>query len=424
MEKLKDSPQIMELRTRLIQFLNGIELNGMAILAIARQAEEYTYAPGELIVKQDQESKFIYFVLTGKVLVQVREKGKAMSMGAREAVTMVGEIAYFNKTPATATVKVGGRKPSVVFRIGYEEFGRILDKFPDVRATLARIGELRVIRHYHGFIAYRRFMDMIGWHKDRFAVNRAFAADLDNAVNLVFKPLLKKNARILEVGDGPGLVCELLYDANSNLLDNLFIQATHLEDAIARPLTPQPSDFLRAHNQEERFDAIVALQVFNVMSRHAVEAQFDIAHNLLKPGGILFAVKSQLLDIRHDSGTSGNLIFNALEEVVEYTWPGAIGSKNLIETSFQDADLDPIMEWNKAFCEKAMGGALTIPGDAAEENRVMLELLLGQAKLRLFDPEGVHYRWLEWKAGQHGFKVEQGEQSMESAFFYHLLRKV
>ncbi|MCZ6627915.1 MAG: cyclic nucleotide-binding domain-containing protein [SAR324 cluster bacterium] len=423
MRKLKDGPETGEYRATLIQFLNEYNLNGMAILAMAREVVPYSYAPGEFILKQDEQSQFICFLLSGKVRILLKDKGRPKSVGTLEPVTMLGEIAYFNSTPASATVKVEGKTPAVVFRISYSSFTMVLERFPDVRATLSRIGDMRVLKHFHGFISYRKFMEMIGWRKDRFAVNRAFSQDLDFALGRVFRPAIKKNAKILEVGDGPGLVAELLYDSEPKILDNLSIQATYLEEAITNALTPQPSDFSRAHGLEERFDAIVALQVFNVVSRHAVEEQFQIAHSLLKNGGVLFAVKLQLLDIRHDSGTSGSLIFNALEELVEYTWPGAIGTKNLIETSFIDADLDPIMEWNKAFCRKAVAGKLKIPKSSSHEDRVMLNLLLKQVDSGLFDPEDLHYQWLGWKAEQYGFKSEASEKNTETAFFYQLLRK-
>lgn len=423
MKKLDDSPELQQFRTEMIQFLNEFGLNGMAILAMARIADGYSYAPGEEIVRENEHSRHIYFLMSGSAQIRVEGDRRGSSAGTREAVTMLGEIAYFNDTPATATATVAGKAPAVVFRLGYDDFSEILERFPDARGTLARIGEMRMIRHLHGFIAYRRFMDMIGWPKDRFAVNRAFAKDLDDTVNLVFKPLLKKNSRILEVGDGPGLVSEMLHGSTPDLLDRLFLQATHLESAIADPLVAQPSDFTRAQDLDEKFDAIIALQVFNIVSRHAVEGQFDIARGLLNKGGFLLAAKSQLLDITHDFGASGNLIFNALEELVESTWPGAIGAKNLIETSFLDADLDPIMEWNKAFCGAVTAGELSVPQGTNEEDRVMLELLLEQAARQIFDPEDLHYRWLEWKAHERGFKVLRCEKHEESAFFFHLLQK-
>ena len=214
MNKLKDVADTSQYRDQLIHFLNEYGLNGMAILAMTRKAEGHTCAPGEIIVEQGKRSKHIFFLLTGIVQIYVKEMGQVKSMGERGAVTMLGEIAYFNKTPATATVSVSGKSPAVVFRLSYREFGEIIERYPDVKGVLARIGDMRVIRQFHGFIPFRMFMDMIGWRKDRFAVNRAFAEYLENGINLAFKPLLKKDAKILEVGDGPGLASEMLYGSD------------------------------------------------------------------------------------------------------------------------------------------------------------------------------------------------------------------
>lgn len=424
MKVLKGGTKAEEYRNGLVQFLSEFGLNGMAILAMVSKSEVYTYAPSELIVEQGMRSRHVFFLVTGSVTIHVKEGGRDVSMGEQTAMTMLGEIAFFNKTPATATARVAGGKPAVVFRLGYGEFREIIDQFPDVQGTLARIGDLRMIRQRNGYIGYRMFMDMIGWRKDRFAVNRAFSEDLENAVKMVFMPRLKKTDKILEVGDGPGLVSEILFDSDPDKLDALHLLVGNLEPSIANPRAALPSDFLRASGIKQKFGAVVALQVFNVASRGAVEGQFRSAHSLLKKGGLLFAVKSQIVDIMHDTGASGNLIFNSLEELVEKHWPGAVGSNSLIDTTFVDADLDPIMEWNKSFCKKVAAGELKIPAKADKEEKVLLKLLMDQAKLSLFDPEELHYRWLEWKAGECGFKLLRSQKKPENAFFYHLLQKI
>lgn len=424
MKVLKVGKEAEGYRNGLVQFLNQYGLNGRAILAMVRRSKAYTYAPSELIVEQGKRSRHVFFLVTGSVIIHVKEGGRDVRMGEQPAITMLGEIAFFNNTPATATAKVADSGPAIVFRLGYGEFREIIDRFPDVRRTLARIGDLRMIRQRNGYIGFRMFMDMIGWRKDRFAVNRAFSADLENTVKLEFMPRLKKSDKILEVGDGPGLVSEIIFDSDPEKLDALHLLVSNLEASIANPGAALPSDFLRAGSLKHKFGAIVALQVFNVASRAAVEGQFQCAHNLLKKGGLLFAVKSQTVDITHDTGSSGNLIFNSLEELVEKHWPGAGGSKSLIDTTFLDADLDPIMEWNGSFCKKVVAGELKIPPRADKEERVLLKLLLGQAKLNIFDPEELHYRWLEWKAGECGFKLLSSGKNPENPFFYHLLQKI
>ena len=196
MKSLKRGNEAEDYRNGLVQFLSQYGLNGMAILAMVRKSEAYTYAPSELIVEQGKRSRNIFFLVTGSVTIHVKEGGRDVRVGEQTAMTMLGEIAFFNNTPATATARVADNKPAIVFRLGYDEFREIIDRYPDVQATLARIGDLRMIRQRNGFVGYRMFMDMIGWRKDRFAVNRAFSADLENAVKLVFMPRLKKSDKI------------------------------------------------------------------------------------------------------------------------------------------------------------------------------------------------------------------------------------
>lgn len=424
MKKYKNEAETYRYRNELVQFLNEYGLNGMAILAMIRESEVYTYAPGEVILEQGKRSKHIFFLVTGSVTIHVMDMGHDRAMGETQAMTMLGEIAYFNNTPASATAIVGGTKPALVFRLSYTEFAKIIVRFPDVKGTLARIGDLRIIKQLHGFVGYSMFMDMIGWKKDRFAMNRAFAEDLENAVHSVFVPALKKkNSSLLEVGDGPGLVSEILYESYPEMLDSLHLQVNFLEESIANPGVARPSDFTRANRIKQKFDAIVALQVFNVASRGSAAEQFKIAHDLLRKGGVLLAVKTQILPIMHDTGASGNLIFNSLEELVEKHWPGAAGSKHLIETTFVDADLDPLMEWNKKFCEKARLGKLKFSKKIDKEERVLLSLLLEQAKESMFDPEELHFRWLGWKAGEAGFKTLKSEKNTDNAFFFFLFRR-
>jgi SAM-dependent methyltransferase len=413
MKKLKDTPELEALRGSLIQSLNDLGLNGRPILAMVRQAEPY----------QNHQANFVFFLLKGETEISLEEKGKTRVLGKSGPVTTLGEIAYFNKTPATATVTVSSKEPAVVFRLSYEDFGSIIQQHPDVRETLARIGEMRIIRQYHGFVSYSLFMELIGWRKDRFAINRAFAEDLENAVTLALLPLLTEGKRILEVGDGPGLICEMLHSAKPELLDNLFVQATHLEEAIFSPLEPQPSDFRRARRLKERFDIIIALQVFNVVSRSGVNDQLEVADRLLQPGGFLFSVKSQLLDVRYPAKNSGEMLFDDLEVLAKKVWPGSMKANHLIETTFLDADLDPEMEWNQAVCEKAAAGKLEIPASVDEEEKFMLSLLLGQAGQRVFDPEKLHVEWLEWKAKQKGFALRKTAANPENSFFYQLLQK-
>jgi CRP-like cAMP-binding protein len=259
-------------------------------------------------------------------------------------VTLLGEISYFNKTPATATVEATEDDPAVLLRVSYPVFADIIREHPGVRTTLARIGDLRVISGYNGYASYQFFTEQIGHKHDRLAVNRAVFPVLERTIRTVLLPRLKAHHRLLEVGDGPGIVSELLAELRPELLPRLFLQATHLEEAITHPFTPQSSDLSRARYLRERFNHIVALQVFNVLPPDRIEEQFKLARKLLLPDGELLIVRLNLLSLRYTSGNADTrLLYQDLEDLLERAWPGRDEWRPLINVSFLDADVDPLM---------------------------------------------------------------------------------
>ncbi|MEE8396721.1 MAG: cyclic nucleotide-binding domain-containing protein [bacterium] len=424
MDYLEDKSRIAALRTELIAYLNASRIDGRAILAITRHARVIAVPPGEFIIRQDERDPHIYFMMDGETHVSLVEGGVTIDLGERSGKTMLGEIAFFNDTPPTATVKVIGDQPAILFQLTHEAFREVLERFPGIRATLVHIGDLRVISQYNGFIPYTMFMDLIGGRKDRFAVNRAFAADVDFAIGKTLLPLLDREASILDVGDGPGVLSEIITENEPERGNHLFIQATELEKAIFDPLEPRASDLSRAEKLAQTFDAIVALQVFNLAGPEELPHQFRLAAKLLADDGILFVIRSNLLDLRHPSGTGDSfLIFTALEELVAKVWPGPTAEKPLVETTFTDADLEPLMEWNRDFCEMAAEGKLAIPENVADEEEALLGFLLDQAKKHIFNPDELHFRWLVWKATEHGFKLEKSEKNLDIGFYYQMYRK-
>lgn len=96
------------------------------------------------------------------------------------------------------------------------------------------------------------------------------------------------------------------------------------------------------------------------------------------------------------------------------------GVAALIQVSFIDADLDPVMEWNPSFCQAAQ--TLAIPKALTTSEKGMLEVVLQQARRMTFNPDEVHFHWLAWVAGSHGFKMVSMEQEAEISFFYQLLK--
>ncbi len=412
-------------RHDLMQFLNRFGLNAAGVLTMARHTEAVRYDAGEAVLTQGLNYEFVYFLVQGTIRISLAGEGGAERrvLGERAPVTVLGEISFFNRTPATASVEVTPDASAVLLRVSYENFARLIEEYPEVRDTLSRIGEMRIISGFNGFVKYGFFMDQIGWRMDRFAVNRSLYTTLEGTVEKVLLPLIQPGQRLLEVGDGPGIVCEALYERRKQLLPQLHLQATHLEDAITDPHSPRASDLLRARFLRERFEHIVAFQVFNVLTPERVEEQLQLAHTLLNTGGHLLIIKLPLLQLHAVAPPQdARLIYNDLELLLERTWPGLLQGRPLIDVSFMDADLDAMMEWNAGVCEAAQGSLRVPPGLALHET-AMLEAVLAQARRRLFNPDEVHANWLRWLAAAKGFAFVATEQLPDVSYFHLLLRR-
>jgi len=424
MRPLQNDPNVSGFRTALMQFLNGFGLDATAILSLARRTEPVAYEPDEVVLAQGEHDPHLYFLVKGDIVISVKQEHRMEVLGERNPVTLLGEISYFNGTPATATVVVKKTNPAIFLRLSYDEFTEVLNAYPQIKPTLARVGEMRVISQMDGFIGYGRFMDMIGRKRDRLTVNRALYPYLEDTIALRLLPQLDEQARILEVGDGPGLICEVVREQHKAWEPNLFVQATHLEDAILNPLHSFPSDFSRATYLRERFDAIIALQVFEHIKPESIADEFQRATALLKPGGWLMVIRLRVVDVMHASGTQNTaLFFQGLEGVVRRVWPGLIDDQSLIHVQFVDADVDPMMEWSPRFCTLVIERNLKPPPTETGVERVLLDVLLEQCRRREFNPEEINFHWLAWHAAHFGLLLQSSDQNPEVGFYYQLYRR-
>lgn len=424
MRLLETSDELQALRTDLMQFFNEFGLAAEPILSMARRVEPTEYEPGEVIIEQGARDEYIYFLVSGNIEITIQRQERSEVLGERGPVTLLGEISYFNDTPATATVRVRNDAPAVIFRLSYRDFTEVLEEYEAVRPVLARIGDMRVITQHNGFASWHFFMNMIGWKHDRLAVNRALFPYLERAVNWVLLPQLKQGDRILDVGDGPGLVCEIIHESRPEWDEHLYVQSTHLEEAILNPVYPYPSDFSRARYLRERFNAIVALQVFNHVHPDHISEQFQIAARLLEEQGLLLVVRLRVVTVSYGASmTDTDLLFKDLERLVEETWPGVLEGEPLVKVGFMDADLDPLMEWNPTLCDKVNAGEIKLPSYMAGVEKPLLTVLMEQARMRVFDPDEVHFHWLVWQGSHHGFTLESSDNQPDVSFFYQLYRR-
>ena len=421
MKKVEDKTALTEYRNALMRFLTEYGLVAPAILSLARRTELMQYNPKEPIMIQGKDYDEIFFLVDGRIQISIYMKERNEVVGERGPVTLLGEISYFNKIPATANVHIAGREPAHVLTISYENFSQVLHEYPQIKPTLTRIGDMRVISQKDGFSSFTFFMDMIGWNQDRLAVNRSQLEYLADTVAQVLMPRLPADGNLLDVGDGPGIICELIHGLDPKRLEGLFIQATHLEEAILNPTLSYPSDFSRTKYLRKKFEAITALQIFEHLPPSKFGMQFEEARRLLKPDGHLLVIRLRVVDVVPASGAvDTSLIFDALSLLVEKTWPGILEEEDLVKISFVDADIDPMMEWNPILSGLAAEGKLNPAPDPETFDGALLKTLIEQAEQRIFNPEEILFHLLIWNASKEGFQLVDSKQSPEIGFYYQL----
>ena len=232
MKKVEDKTALTEYRNALMRFLTEYGLVAPAILSLARRTELVRYNHKEPIMIQGKDYDEIFFLVDGRIQISIYMKDRNEVVGERGPVTLLGEISYFNKIPATANVHITGREPAHVLKMSYENFSEVINEYPQIKPTLTRIGDMRVISQKDGFSSFTFFMDMIGWKRDRLALNRSQLEYLEDTVTRVLMPRLPGDWKMLDVGDGPGIVCEVIHELDPERVGGLSIQATHLEEAI------------------------------------------------------------------------------------------------------------------------------------------------------------------------------------------------
>lgn len=423
MEILRDAEKAKAHRSVLMNFLNDNGLDGESILSITRQAEPVIFEPDEAVILQGKMASHVFFLVKGDVGVYARVDNEYRELGERRSVSVLGEISYFNGTAATADVVVKSREAAIAFRLTYDMLTGIIAEFPGVKDCLERIGDLRLITQANGFANFGFFMELIGNKHKRFLLDHQVLPHFEIMLRTKVLPMIQDGKTVLEVGDGPGIISELLLEYMPDAKDRLFLQSSRMEAAILDPFTPLPSDLTRAKFLRRSFDALLALQVFNVVPAENVMEQFRIARGILNPGGILALFKVRLLNISYPIGTSEtHLFFNLLQQAVDRAWPDLIAGQPLIETTFLDADVDALMGWSAKLCQEAAKG-LAIPKDTEGQDRELLEKLLDQAKRQIFNPDALHFAWLALKAQGIGFSPVASEHHPDLGFYYQILRR-
>ncbi|TPX74851.1 hypothetical protein CcCBS67573_g03884 [Chytriomyces confervae] len=104
---------------------------------IAAALRSINYIPGDYVTKQGDSGSDMYFIMNGKAEVYVNER-HAVTLGAG---AYFGEVGLIKKALRTATVQAV--LPSLMYRLTYLDFHKILDDFTDMRIRIDMLAEER-----------------------------------------------------------------------------------------------------------------------------------------------------------------------------------------------------------------------------------------------------------------------------------------
>jgi len=121
-------------RLRNLTLFKGADNDAIENLAAA--ADEVTVGAGHTLISQGRHHHEMYVLESGAAAVEI-DGGQVAEVDAGE---FVGELGYFTKAPATATVRTVAESKLLV--IPYNRFEQILDDNPRmVRAIVAELAQ-------------------------------------------------------------------------------------------------------------------------------------------------------------------------------------------------------------------------------------------------------------------------------------------
>ncbi|KAJ3401765.1 hypothetical protein HDU80_005718 [Chytriomyces hyalinus] len=104
---------------------------------IATALHSQYYVEGDYVTKQGENGLDMFFILSGKLDVLVDGVKKVTLFDG----AYIGEVALISKVLRTATVQAA--KPSILYRLTYNDFHTVLAEFPDMRARIQALASER-----------------------------------------------------------------------------------------------------------------------------------------------------------------------------------------------------------------------------------------------------------------------------------------
>ncbi|HEX6945902.1 MAG TPA: ATP-binding protein [Acidimicrobiia bacterium] len=166
-------------------------------------SEQIRVQPGELIIREGEESRELYVLAEGELVVTTKQNGVPIELARIKAGDVAGELALLDNAPRIADVAAA--IPSLVVRVPGEAFNRLLD-------------DPRVVRRMFRTVTSRlRSTEEILRHGERMAALGRMAAQLmhelnnpASAVGRTSKELARVHEELVEVNSA--LALQLGYD--------------------------------------------------------------------------------------------------------------------------------------------------------------------------------------------------------------------
>lgn len=121
------------------------EINANALADFESMIEWQTLSPGAVLFRQGDWSDAVFFVVSGFLRVVLEENGQTeREINQIRAGETIGEIAYLTEARRSATVYAV--RDTVLARLSYRNFDKLMDKYPNAMKYIARLVSKRLQR--------------------------------------------------------------------------------------------------------------------------------------------------------------------------------------------------------------------------------------------------------------------------------------
>ncbi len=111
-------------------------------LDLLRRFTGHDVAPGTVVIREGDEGRGLYVVLSGEMEVVKNQGGREIPLATLKSGDVFGEISLLKGYPATATVRAAKR--STILFLDRVYFQRLVDSLPEIRRLFEEISEERL----------------------------------------------------------------------------------------------------------------------------------------------------------------------------------------------------------------------------------------------------------------------------------------